>query len=68
MTMIERIRDLAASRGISPQNMILTFGDGAEGDDELREIIVADCGYVTDSVIEDILDELDDNGTDELED
>ena len=59
MTMIERIRDLAASRDMDPAEMILCFGDGTEGDDELRSLIVADCGYVTDSVIEDILAELD---------
>ena len=61
MTMIERIRDLAAHRGMTPAHMIMMFGDGAEGDAELREIIVADCGYITDSVIDDIMDELEDS-------
>lgn len=58
MTLIEQIRDLAAKRGTTPAHMVMVFGNGANPDVELRDLIVAHCGYITDSVIDDILEEL----------
>lgn len=58
---LARIFDLADARNVEAGHMIMTYGDNGD-DPELGDIIREDFGveHITDSVIDDILAELDD--------
>lgn len=55
---MNRIAELAATRNTTPAHLVMTFD---ASDIELAEIIRTDFGvdHITDSVIDDIMDELD---------